>query len=234
MKICEGTIVQFELAAILYDLDGTIADTDPVHFVAWQDCLNQFGIVIDESIYKQRMSGKLNPAIIADFLPQFSVAEAEAFADRKEARFRELAKQLPATAGLLELIDWASARSLKQAVVTNAPRQNVHYLLKLLKLDRRFDAVVIADDLGIGKPDPAPYQYALKEFGIRADQAIAFEDSPSGVKSAVAAGISTIGITSAQHPDALHQLGAVFAIADFTDSKLWTLLNEATLMPDRV
>ncbi|MER3434335.1 MAG: hydrolase [Leptolyngbya sp. ERB_1_1] len=222
MKICEGAIV---LAAILYDLDGTIADTDPVHFIAWQDCLREFDIKIDETIYKQRMSGRTNPPIIAEFLPQLSSAEAEALADRKEARFRELAEHLQPNAGLRSLIDWAKQHSLKQAVVTNAPRENAYFMLKVLKLDQVFDRLVLADDLGIGKPDPAPYTYALKEFGLNPDQAIAFEDSPSGVRSAVAAGIPTIGISSTQMPETLQGLGVKFAIADFTAPELWALLK---------
>lgn len=140
MKICEGTIVN-SLAAILYDLDGTIADTDPVHFIAWQDCLKEFGIPIDETIYKQRMSGRTNPPIVAEFLPQLTSAEGEALGDRKEARFRELAEQLQPIAGLRELIDWAKQHSLKQAVVTNAPRENAHFMLKLLKLDQVFSTL---------------------------------------------------------------------------------------------
>ncbi|MEP0979180.1 HAD-IA family hydrolase [Leptolyngbya sp. FACHB-17] len=222
VKFYKGKVV---LAAILYDLDGTIADTDPVHFIAWQDCLSEFGISINETIYKQRMSGRTNPPIIAEFLPQLTPPESEALADRKEARFRELATQLQPMAGLLELIDWAKQHSLKQAVVTNAPRENAHFMLQVLKLDQVFDRLILADDLGIGKPDPAPYNYALKEFGLEAHQALAFEDSPSGVRSAVAAGIPTIGITSTQMPETLNGLGVKFAIADFTTPELWALLK---------
>lgn len=213
------------LAALLYDLDGTIADTDPVHFIAWQDVLRDFSIEINETIYKQRMSGRTNPPIIADFLPQLTIVESEALADRKEARFRELAEQLEPMAGLRELIQWGKQNGLKQAVVTNAPRENARFMLKVLKLDQVFDRVILADDLGIGKPDPAPYLQALKEFGIGVDQAIAFEDSPSGVRSAVAAKIPTIGITSTQMPETLCELGVKLTIADFTAPELWALLK---------
>lgn len=217
--------VKLVLAALLYDLDGTIADTDPVHFIAWQDVLQGFDLHIDETIYKQRLSGRTNPPIIAEFLPQLTAEESEELADRKEARFRELAEQLEPIAGLRELIEWGKQNSLKQAVVTNAPRENARFMLKVLKLDQVFDRVILADDLGIGKPDPAPYLAALKEFGIEPQQAIAFEDSPSGVQSAVAAKISTIGITSTQLPETLCELGVKFAIADFTAPELWALLK---------
>ena len=218
---------RLELSAILYDLDGTIADTDPTHFIAWQECLRPYGIEINPEFYEQRMSGKLNPVLIAELLPHLSVEESEQLADFKEARFRELARQLPPMQGLRELIDWASRRGLKQAVVTNAPRENVQFMLDSLKLSQVFDQVVIADDLGIGKPDPTPYTHTLEQLGLESNQAIAFEDSPSGVRSAVAAGIFTVGVTSTQTPEALQKLGVELAIADFTDTTLWSLLNEA-------
>lgn len=220
-----------ELSAIFYDLDGTMAHTDPIHFIAWQEYLRKFGIEIDETFYKQRMSGKLNPAIVTDLLPQLSAEAGDQLASDKEARFRELAEQLRPMPGLLDLMDWASQRQLKQAVVSNAPRENVYFMLKTLKLERSFDRLILADDLGIGKPDPAPYLHALQEFGFQPHQAIAFEDSPSGIRSAVAAGILTIGVTSTQSAAQLTDLGANLTIENFTDAKLWALLNDALPTP---
>ena len=224
VKICEGTIVQ-PLSAILYDLDGTIAETDSLHFIVWQECLKEFGIEIDQTTYNQRMSGKTNAPIVLEFLPHLTLAEAEALGERKEARFRELADQLQPTPGLRALIDWAKRQSLKQAVVTNAPSKNAQHILKALKLNQTFDLVVVADVLGVWKPDPAPYLYALEQFGLEPNQAIAFEDSPSGIRSAVTAGIPTIGITSGQTPKDLYDLGVKLAIADFTAPELWAVLK---------
>jgi HAD superfamily hydrolase (TIGR01509 family) len=214
-----------QLKAILYDLDGTIADSDPIHYIAWQDCLKEFGIEINETIYKQEMSGSTNPRLIAKFLPQLNVSQGEAFSERKEARFRELAEQLPLTPGLKELIEWGKKHQLKQAVVTNAPRKNAEFMLSVLKLDKVFDRVFLSEDIGIGKPDPAPYIYALKEFGLDPDQAIAFEDSPLGIQSATAAGILTIGIASTQTPEDLKNMGTTLAVKDFTAPELWELLG---------
>jgi HAD superfamily hydrolase (TIGR01509 family) len=224
VKFCEGTIVQ-SLKAILYDLDGTIADTDPIHFIAWQDCLKEFGIEITETFYKQEMSGSTNPRLIAKFLPQLSASEGEALSEQKEARFRALVQQLPLMPGLMDLIDWAKQRHIQQAVVTNAPRKNAQFMLKALQLDDVFDRVILAEEVGIGKPDPAPYTYALKQFGLEPDQAIAFEDSPLGIQSATNAGILTIGIASTQTPEDLKHMGTTLAIQDFTDPELWALLD---------
>jgi HAD superfamily hydrolase (TIGR01509 family) len=103
-------------------------------------------------------------------------------------------------------------RGLKKAVVTNAPRENVNFLLEVLQLADTFDAVILAEEATAGKPDPAPYQLVLDRFGISAKEAkplqgrfaIAFEDSPSGIKSAA---------------------GAAMVISDFTEQKLRRLLD---------
>lgn len=214
-----------QLAAILYDLDGTIANTDPIHFKAWQECLSEFGIAIDEPFYKHRMTGRLNPAIVADLLPHLTPEAGLAVADRKEERFRELAQQLVPMTGLQATLDWATQEGFRQAVVTNAPRSNVDFLLDLLGLTHQFEQVIVSEEIGIGKPDPAPYQFALGALGIEPLQAIAFEDSPSGIRSAVAAGIPTIGIASTQTPADLYAVGASLVVENFADHELWSAIS---------
>ncbi|BAY10445.1 HAD family hydrolase [Calothrix sp. NIES-2098] len=213
------------LAAILFDLDGTIVNTDPIHYQAWQQKLANYGIEIDETFYKSRISGRLNPEIVKDILPQLSPVDAQKFADDKEALFRELAPNLKPLSGFSELIAWTEAHQLKRALVTNAPRLNAEFMLDVLGIKEAFHTIVLADDCIAGKPDPAPYQVALSKLGIQAHEAIALEDSPSGIRAAVGAGIRTIGIASTHDPKILVEVGAFIAIPDFTSLQLWTLLN---------
>jgi len=213
------------LAAILFDLDGTLANTDPLHFQTWQEVLRAYDMDIDRAFYDANISGRLNPVIVRDLLPQLSQVEGEQLASRKEAQFREIALGLTPLAGLQDLLRWISDRKLKQAVVTNAPRENVNFVLEVLKLTNTFDTVVLSEEVAAGKPDPAPYQFALKQLGISAEAAIAFEDSPSGIKSAVTAGIHTIGIASTHNPNHLADAGAAMVIPDFTAKELWQLLD---------
>ncbi|MFH7027019.1 MAG: HAD family hydrolase [Heteroscytonema crispum UTEX LB 1556] len=219
------------LTAILFDLDGTIANTDPIHYQTWREMLRDYGMEIDETFYKTRISGRLNPKILKDILPQLSPEAGVKFADEKEALFRERAKNLQPLAGFSELIAWTDTHQLKRALVTNAPRLNVYFMLEVLGIKDTFDIVVIAEDGIAGKPDPAPYQVALNKLGIKAEQAIAFEDSPSGIHSAVGASIRTIGIASTHESEKLCEIGAFMAIPDFTDLQLWTLLN-SLISPD--
>jgi HAD superfamily hydrolase (TIGR01509 family) len=213
------------LAAILFDLDGTIVNTDPIHYQAWQQKLASYGIEIDETFYKSRISGRLNPEIVKDILPQLSPADGQRFADEKEALFRELAANLQPLSGFAELIAWTETHQLKRALVTNAPRLNAEFMLEVLGIKEAFQTIVLAEDCTAGKPDPAPYNVALSQLGIQAQDAIALEDSPSGIRAAVAAGIRTIGIASTHDPKVLLEVGAFMAIPDFTNLQLWALLN---------
>ncbi|MEH2177864.1 HAD family hydrolase [Nostoc sp.] len=213
------------LAAILFDLDGTIVNTDPIHYRAWQEMLLNYSIEIDETFYKSRISGRLNPEIVKDILPQLSALEGQRFADEKEMLFRKLAPDIKPLSGFSEILAWTDVYQLKRALVTNAPRLNAEFMLEVLGIKEAFHTVVLADDCIAGKPDPVPYQVALNKLEITAEEAIALEDSPSGIRSAVGAEIRTIGIASTHDPQILQLVGAFMAIPDFTDLQLWTFLN---------
>lgn len=209
------------LQAVIFDLDGTLTTSDDIHFQVWKEVLADYAIDLDEDLYRQRISGRQNPAIVADLLPQLSPAEGEQLGHDKEAAFRQLAaNQLQPLPGVLELIQWIQGQDLKTAVVTNAPPDNARFMLQALGFSQTFDRVIIADDLPRGKPDPLPYQEALRQLAIAADQAVAFEDSPAGIRSALGAGLLTVGIASTHAIADLEALGVKFAIADFTDSRL--------------
>ncbi len=218
------------LKALLFDLDGTLADTDPIHYENWRAIMERFGITIDPPYYKAQFSGRLNEKIISDMLPQLSLEEGRQLSDYKEEQFREQATRLQPMAGLLELLDWMEFQDLKRAVVTNAPLENAQFMLRVLKLEAVFPIVILGEALPRGKPDPLPYQAALARLGVVPEEAIAFEDSGSGVRSAVGAGIPTVGVASSQSPEQLYEWGAKLAIADFTEPPLWDWLKQAVFL----
>ncbi len=213
------------LKAILFDLDGTLANTDPLHFKIWQEILQTYNKEIDHPFYKTYISGRQNPEIIKDLIPQLSIKAGEELADHKEARFREIALELQPLAGLLEMLTWIETVGLNKAVVTNAPRENARFMLEVLQLTERFEFVVLGEDMTAGKPDPAPYKYSLEQLKIQPSEAIVFEDSPSGIRSAVAAGIYTIGVASTHEPSVLKAIGASQVVNDFNDLPMWAKIK---------
>ncbi|HEY9620440.1 MAG TPA: HAD family phosphatase [Crinalium sp.] len=208
------------LEAFLFDLDGTLADTDPVHYETWKDMLREYGLDIDPVFYKAHFSGRLNLQIIQDLLPSLSLDKAEALSDRKEAEFRRRMANLSPLPGLLDLLNWMGTHRLKRAIVTNAPPANAQFMLRSLKVEALFPVVVLGEELERGKPDPMPYQVALERLGVKGDRAVAFEDSPSGVRSAVGAGIPTVGIATTHDPELLYAIGATLVVPDFADPRL--------------
>ncbi len=216
------------LEAILFDLDGTLADTDSIHFAVWQDILVRYDLDIDRSFYRKRISGRTNSKIIKDIIPQLTLEDAWQLATEKEETYRRLANSLLPTPGLDKIIELTDQASIKKAVVTNAPEDNAMYMIKVLRLTGIFPMIIMAKDAPPGKPDPAPYKLALSRLGVKAKNAIAFEDSASGIHSAVGAGIYTIGITSSHPAQDLIDAGASMTVNDFTDPQLWKFLDRKT------
>jgi HAD superfamily hydrolase (TIGR01509 family) len=206
--------------ALLFDLDGTLAETDSLHLPTWVDVLEPYGVRVDEEFYRDSISGRSTSEIVRDLLPELSDAENRSVGDAKEARFRERATELEPLPGLLDFVAWGREREMSIVLVTNAPDENVRAILLALELRDFFDTVVLAEEVEAVKPDPAPYTAALKKVGVAAQEALAFEDSVSGITSSVAAGIPTVGITSSQAPETLREAGAFMTADDFTDPRL--------------
>ncbi|HZH52018.1 MAG TPA: HAD family phosphatase [Microvirga sp.] len=213
------------LKALIFDMDGTLVHSDPTHLRAFAEILGPEGIVIDEELYRSSIIGRTNEAIFASLLPHRSVQEHEEFADRKEAAFRRLALDLKPLEGLVDLLDWADGHGIAIALVTNAPTLNATHMLDVLGLTERFAVKVTIEQVERGKPDPLPYLTALERLGLTADEAVAFEDSPSGMKAAKGAGLFSFGVLTGLTADEMARLGADRTIETFRDPALWEILE---------
>jgi HAD superfamily hydrolase (TIGR01509 family) len=207
--------------ALLFDIDGTLADTDALHREAFNRVFGPRGHVVDDERFKRELQGFSNASIGERFLPDESPEQRIAILDEKEAIFRDLVRgQIAPLPGLMALLDRAEAAGVPMVAVTNAPRLNAELLLSGLGITERFKAIVIGDELPYGKPHPLPYQEGLRFVGASAAASIAFEDSRSGVQSAAAAGIPTIGMrTTLGHAD-LVAAGAIASASAYDDPDL--------------
>jgi HAD superfamily hydrolase (TIGR01509 family) len=211
--------------ALLFDLDGTLAETDSLHLPTWVDALQPYGVEVDEEVYRDRISGRSTAEIVRELLPDLTDEQGRSIGEAKEASFRERASELEPLPGLVDFVIQGRELGMRIALVTNAPEQNVETILLALKLRDFFDVVVLADEVEAVKPDPAPYRAALEKISVPAEVALAFEDSVSGISSSVAAGIPTVGIASSQDPEKLLGAGAFVTAQDFTDPRLRTLIE---------
>ena len=214
--------------ALLFDIDGTLADTDALHLEAFNRILGPRGHSFDHARFSKELQGFSNASISARFLTGEPPQRQAAIMDAKEATFRELvAGQIQPVPGLMTLLGLADRTGVPMVAVTNAPRLNAEMLLTGLGIMDRFKALVIGDELAHGKPHPMPYLEGLRAVNATPALSVAFEDSRSGVQSAAAAGIATIGMrTSLAHAD-LVAAGAVMTAKSFEDPELVRIVGAA-------
>jgi HAD superfamily hydrolase (TIGR01509 family) len=211
--------------ALLFDLDGTLVDSDPEHLVAFQRVFAPHGIELDHSEYAANIMGASNDMIASRYLSHLSPLEQAAALDAKEANYRDNLGALEPILGALALLDFADRRGLKRAVVTNAPRANAEKVLAALGIGQRLPILVIGSELARSKPDPLPYLTALERTGALAAHSIAFEDSLSGVRAAAAAGLAVVGMMTTLDSRTLIEAGATFAASNFTDPQIFELIE---------
>jgi HAD superfamily hydrolase (TIGR01509 family) len=211
--------------ALLFDIDGTLADTDALHLEAFNLVFGPRGQIFDHARFASELQGFSNASIGERFLPDQTPERQAAIMGEKEAAFRRLVSgKIQPVPGLMTLLALADRASIPMVAVTNAPRLNAEMLLSGLAIMDRFKAIVIGDELPHGKPHPMPYLEGLRAVNAAAGLSVAFEDSRSGIRSASAAGIATVGIrTSLSHADML-EAGAVMTAETFDDPELMKLV----------
>jgi len=211
--------------ALLFDIDGTLTDTDALHVEAFNYVFEPRGHVFDRARAAAELLGFSNASISERFLPHEPPERQAAIMGEKEAVFRKLAAgKIQPVPGLMALLAIADDADVPMVAVTNAPRLNAEILLGGLGIMDRFQAVVIGDELPYAKPHPLPYLEGLRAVDASAGRSVAFEDSRSGIKAASAAGIATVGMrTSLNHSD-LVEAGALLTAPAFDDPDLMTWL----------
>ena len=211
--------------ALLFDIDGTLSDTDALHVEAFNQVFGPRGFVFDRARASKELLGFSNVSIGERFLPDEPPERRAAIMTEKEVAFRRLASgRIEPVPGLMALMDLADRVNIPMVAVTNAPRANADMMLFGLGITDRFKAIVIGDELAHGKPHPLPYLEGLRAVGAAPERSLAFEDSRSGVQSAVAAGIAAVGIrTSLGHADLVAE-GAVMTADAFDDPQLIDLV----------
>lgn len=202
------------IAAVLFDLDGSLVDTEPLHEKATRDALGDAGIHVSGDWfdkYRGRTDRDLIQAILradesaSTSLDDLLAAKADAYAQRVE--------DVALLPGAEALLDALTARDVRLACVTSATKQDQTLVFRHTGLSEWFDVVVTADDVVHPKPDPQPYQIAMQKLRATPSQCVAVEDAPNGIRSARDAGCTPLGIATSFPEDDLKEAGARF-VAD--------------------
>ncbi len=185
------------IKAILWDLDGTLVDSEEYHWIAWRETLAAEGVTITYDLFLASF-GQKNDRILKKWLPEGSTPETiERIGAAKEAEYRRLAvaRGLAPLPGAAEWVSRLKADGWHQAIASSAPRENVEVMLKALDLRGYFDAVTSAEDVTAGKPDPQVFLIAASRLNMPASQCVVVEDAAAGVEAARRAGMRCVAVS---------------------------------------
>lgn len=202
--------------ALIFDLDGVVVDSMPVHEIAWRQYLESLGIRDEELL--ARMHGRRNDDIVLDFLgPAADEQSVQEHGSAKERLYRELMGERledHMVPGIRRFLDRAAGSPL--GLASNAERPNIDFVLDGAGLRRYFQ--VIVDGSQVDRPKPAPdiYLKAAQDLGVAPRNCIVFEDSPVGIAAARSAGARVVGILT-REPSLEN---AALSVPDFLDPQL--------------
>jgi beta-phosphoglucomutase family hydrolase len=189
--------------AVLWDLDGTLVDSEEYHWKAWRDTMTAEGASITYEQFRETF-GQRNDAIIPRWIPDATPERIAVIGDAKEAAYRRMLREggLVPLPGVTECVHRLHEHGWLQAVASSAPRENIRVVLEVTELERYFDACVAAEDVRNGKPDPEVFLTAASRLGVPAARCIVVEDAPAGIEAARRAGMRSIGVGFGRHLEA--------------------------------
>jgi HAD superfamily hydrolase (TIGR01509 family) len=186
--------------AILFDHDGVLVASEPLHQSAWKQLLEELGLPFEEADFRT-LIGKTAPQIITSLLDRFSPGwdprqmDPDQLALRKNDFYlKVIEKELRAYPGVREGLEWLRARGIRTAVVSNAKRRELDAGLSTTGLKPLFDQIISREDVGVAKPDPTPYLFAAAALGVAPENCLAVEDSPPGLEAGLMARIPTAAV----------------------------------------
>jgi len=184
------------LRAVLWDLDGTLVDSENYHWLAWRDTMANEGVALTFEQFRETF-GWRNDAILRRWLgPNADPRRMERIGAAKEEQYRALVRRggLAPLPGAAEWVRRLRAAGWAQAVASSAPRLNIEVVLEAMGLAGLFETSVSAEDVERGKPDPQVFLTAAARLGAPPQRAIVVEDAAAGIEAARRAGMRSIAV----------------------------------------
>lgn len=194
------------IKAIIYDVDGTLVNSEPLHVATWDAALNTYGRSLDDlsETFVRTMAGKKPLVIAAEMVEELGMeANPAIFLERKTDLYLELASQrLEPTRGAIESVRRLHDAGYRLAIGTSLDRTLLDTMLQKLGVIDDFEVIVTGDQITKGKPDPETYRKVCEQLEVLPHECVVLEDAQSGILSAKAAGAWCIAV---QNPDAIAQ-----------------------------
>jgi len=211
--------------AVIFDLDGTLIDNNAYHIEAWKVFYKKIGREFTMDEYTNKMNGRINRDIFNYlFDKELPADDIEKLTDEKEALYREFyAPHIQPIPGLLVFLQQLKDEGMPTAIATSGFPINIAFMFEHISMKHYFDDIVDATQVTNSKPHPEIFLKAAAAVKADPTKCVAFEDSVAGVRSAKAAGMKVIALTTTHTPEDLAEADLI--IKDYTEINFNTLLQ---------
>lgn len=225
-----------EVEAVIFDMDGVLVDSVPLHVKAWNATLGEYGLPsLDYSAYLTAL-GRTNMDMIVKFLGRnhvdLPVTTRREIVERKERFFRSrIQEEAQAMPGVLDWLRFLANKRIRCAVASSGEMANIVAVLDALDLSDYFSSVLSGARLPKSKPDPMLFSLAAASLGVRPEKCLVIEDAPAGIQAAKAANMLCCALSTTCSSDLLSQ--ADFLLENLAQIEPASLFKEITSAPER-
>jgi HAD superfamily hydrolase (TIGR01509 family) len=206
-------------AALIFDMDGVLIDSEPLHERAKREALSEAGIMVPESLYAN-YTGRSDKAMIYEVAAGHGLNEQHSaeILDRKHRIYESLEHMLCPVPGAIEFVCWAKSR-YRLALATSATSRNRKATLESLQIESLFEVTVDSASFSQPKPSPEVFQIALERLGLAPTACVVIEDAVNGIVAARAAGCFAAGLTTSFSEATLRAAGADIVVGTYSELK---------------
>lgn len=205
-------------------MDGVIIDSNPFHKQALQQFCKKYGKKLTEEELREKIYGRRNEEWLAHVFGELDDDTMRAYAEEKEALFRELyAQDIEPLPGLHKFLKQMDEAGIARAIATSAPGSNVDFTLEKTGIGQYFETILDSSFVSKGKPDPEIYIKTVEALRHRPERCVVFEDSLAGIEAGKKAGCKVVGVTTTHTAE---ELSADYVIKDFTAADPQTLISK--------
>ncbi len=201
--------------AIIFDLDGVIVDSHPIHKKAWRRFLSGLGRKVTDKELDFVLDGRKREDILSYFLGELTAEQVRNYGHEKDLLFRQEVLAINVCEGLRELLPELERDGIRMAVASSGSKGRVHFVLEHVGLKDFFSVVITGDEVTRGKPDPTIFLRAAERLAVPPERTLVVEDAVSGVRAAKTAGMRCLGIAEGHRVELLRVAGADRVLPNF-------------------